>query len=104
MQALLETIGNRSTLDGHCDQESVISTFHFALCGRPKLLQGALDVIDDAGVKEFRTQHTGRVVWKVRSSGGKEYTVSFPRRHSILCRYDDFSTGSHRILHLPKFF
>lgn len=58
------------------DVEATLGAFHFALSSRLKLLDSAVDVLDDVGVKEYRSKSCERVFWKIKSSKDKEYTVS----------------------------
>jgi hypothetical protein len=67
----------------HCLQsrdspEGVLAAFSFVLGGRPRLLEGAAEALDEGAgaVREYRTRETHRAVWKVRSSKDKEYTVT----------------------------
>lgn len=78
MIALLDDIGQASGQEEDSGRraEAVFSAFQFALETRPRLLEAAAEIMDEATITEFRTKDTGRVVWKVRSSKDKDYTVS----------------------------
>lgn len=58
------------------DEESVLKRFGFILYDNMKLLESALDILDgdSDSIVKFKNDASGRIVWKVRGSQGKEYS------------------------------
>jgi predicted nucleic acid-binding Zn finger protein len=58
------------------EEDAVLKRFGFVLYDNIKLLESSLDILDGDkdSIVRYKNEISGRVVWKVRGSQGKEYT------------------------------
>ena len=76
MMELLDEIARQCNQECNWSEEKKVSMFRFALAGRPKLLEAAMDFLDEGRVIEYRTIDSSRTMWKITSSKDAEYIVS----------------------------
>ena len=72
---LLDAAAEQCINDSEITEEKVLSMFAFLMAGRLKLLEAAIEFLDEGRITEYRTADHSRALWKVKGSSGAEYTV-----------------------------
>ncbi len=72
---LLDAAAIQCSNDPEITEEKILSIFAFLLTGKLKLLEAAIEFLDEGRIIEYRTIDLSRVLWKVKGSSGAEYTV-----------------------------
>jgi hypothetical protein len=74
---IVQSLGStESTAASECRLEDVLTIFKFVLHTKPKLLEGAVDVLDEASIVEYTNPAGVRRIWRVSNAKEKEYLVA----------------------------
>ncbi len=73
---LIDLVCEQHTVSQSVDEDSVLKQFGFILFDNLKLLESALDILDNDNdsIVKYTVDVSNRIVWKVKGSQGKEYT------------------------------
>ena len=81
MLQLLDDVAVHASADTEATPEKILRSFYFLLGSqyssnpRSRLLEAAVDVLDEGTIMAFKTIDSKRIMWRVKSSKDREYTV-----------------------------